>query len=188
MADDHSKEEFQIRLEGQLLIADPILSEGIFRHSVVLLSEHSSEEGAYGLILNNPAGHLVGEFLKEDEYAPLARIDVHIGGPPARQHLTFAALWWNAEKGLRFATRISAKDAVKHTQNPGTLVRAFVGYSGWSEGQLEGELRQKSWVTAKPTQELLGCSHDDTLWAETLRHLSAYHKIIAESLGDPSMN
>ncbi|NIP92974.1 MAG: YqgE/AlgH family protein, partial [Akkermansiaceae bacterium] len=182
------KEETPIRLQGQLLIADPSLRDGIFNRSVVLLAEHSAEEGAFGLILNHPSGHKVGEFLKEEEFSSLSRIPVHIGGPVAREHLTFAALWWTEEKGLRFATRISAADAVKHAQNSGTLVRAFVGYSGWSEGQLESELRQQSWITARPTADLLACHHDNSLWCETLRAISPFHKIIAEAPPDPFLN
>ncbi len=182
------RQESPIRLQGQLLVADPSLRDSIFNRSVVLLAEHSSDEGAFGLILNHPSGHRVGEFLKDEEFASLSRIAVHVGGPVAREHLTFAALWWTDKKGLRFATRISAPDAVKHAQNPGTLVRAFVGYSGWSDGQLETELRQQSWITVKPTPELLGLSHDDSLWSETLRPISFYHKIIAESPDDPSLN
>lgn len=185
---ESSRQESPIRLQGQLLISDPSLRDGLFHRSVILLAEHRSEEGAYGLILNHPSGHLVGEFLQDEEFSSLSRISVHVGGPVAREHLTFAALWWTEEKGLRFATRISAPDAVKHAQNPGTLVRAFVGYSGWSEGQLEGELRQPSWITAKPTPELLALSHDDSLWGETLRGISPYHKIIAESPSDPFLN
>ena len=182
------RKDTPIRLQGHLLIADPSLSDGIFHHSVILLTEHSTSSGAHGLILNHPSGHKVGEFLKEEEFSPLARIDVHVGGPVSSEHLTFAALWWSEEKGLRFATRISAHDAVKHARNPGTLVRAFVGYSGWSEGQLEGELRHSSWITAKPTPELLARSHADTLWTETLQNLSAYHRIIAECPENPGNN
>lgn len=185
---DLPRQESPIRLQGQLLIADPSLREGIFPHSVILLTEHNAEEGAYGLILNHPSDHKVGEFLKDEEFSALSKIDVHVGGPVAREHLTFAALWWTEEKGLRFATRISAPDAVKHAQNPGTLVRAFVGYSGWTEGQLEGEIRHSSWITARPTSELLAHSHDQTLWAETLRNISSYHRIIAECSDDPSRN
>jgi putative transcriptional regulator len=182
------EEESQIRLQGHLLLADPSLRDGIFHRSVVLLADHSSADGAFGLILNHPAGHQVGEFLKDEEFASLARIEVHIGGPVAREQLTFAALWWTEGSGLRFATRISAHDAVKHAQNPGTLIRAFVGYAGWSEGQLEGELRRQSWITARPTPELLACTHDDTHWRETLRAISPFHKIIAESPSDPFLN
>lgn len=187
MAESPSQES-PIRLQGQLLLADPSLRDGIFNKSVVLLAEHSADEGAFGLILNQPSGHCVGDFLTEDEYAPLARIAVHVGGPVAREHLTFSALWWNEEKGLRFATRISARDAVQHSKNPGTLVRAFVGYSGWSKGQLEGELRSKSWFTAKPDSSLLAQSHDQSLWGVTLRGLSPFHRLLAEIPDDPFLN
>lgn len=182
------RQESPIRLQGQLLIASPSLQDGIFNRSVILVAEHSAEEGAFGLILNQPSGHTVGDFLKDEEYTPLARVAVHVGGPVAREHLTFAAIWWSEDKGLRFATRISATDAVKHAQNSGTLVRAFVGYSGWSEGQLEGELRQQSWIATKPSAELLARSHDDSLWKETLSGISPFHKIIAETPGDPFLN
>ena len=94
---DHPKQESPIRLQGNLLIADPSLGDGIFRHSVILLTEHTTSSGAHGLILNHPSGHKVGEFLKEEEFSPLARIDVHVGGPVSSEHLTFAALWWSEE-------------------------------------------------------------------------------------------
>ena len=180
--------ESPIRLRGQLLIADPSLRDGIFNRSVILVAEHSAEEGAFGLVLNQPAGRQVGDFLHDDEFAPLARIDVHVGGPVAREHLTFAALWWHHDKGLRFATRIDASDAIKHIHQPGTLVRAFVGYSGWTGGQLENELRHQSWITARPTPELLAHSHDQSLWSSTLRPISPYHHILAESPNDPFLN
>jgi putative transcriptional regulator len=188
MAEAPRQEESPIRLRGQLLLADPSLRDGIFHRSVVLLADHSADEGAYGLILNHPSGHQVGDVLKDEEYSSLSRIPVHVGGPVAQEHLTFAALWWTSDKGLRFATRISAPDAIKHAQNSGTLVRAFVGYSGWSEGQLEGELRRQSWITVKPTSELLARTHDETLWCETLRAISPFHKIIAEAPQNPFLN
>ncbi|MEC8941830.1 MAG: YqgE/AlgH family protein, partial [Verrucomicrobiota bacterium] len=65
---DLPRQESPIRLQGQLLIADPTLREGIFPHSVILLTEHNAEEGAYGLILNHPSDHKVGEFLKDEEF------------------------------------------------------------------------------------------------------------------------
>lgn len=185
---DPQKQESPIRLTGQLLLADPSLRDGIFNRSVVLLGDHSADDGAFGLILNRPSGGNVGDYLTDEEFAPLSRVAVHLGGPVSPQQLIFAALWWSADSKLRFATRISTEDAVDHIKNPGTLVRAFVGYSGWSEGQLEGELRQKSWITAAPNSDLLSQSHDDSLWASTLRSISPYHKVIAESPEDPLLN
>jgi putative transcriptional regulator len=185
---DLPSQETPIRLQGQMLLADPSLREGTFHHSVILVADHSPEDGTYGLILNQPGGHLVGDFLKDEQFAPLARIAVHVGGPVARQHLTFAAFWWTPEKGLRFATRLSAHDAVRHARNSGTLIRAFVGYSGWAEGQLEAELRRRSWIMTKPSNQLLGFTHDEDLWSQTLRGLSPFHRILAEAPEHPEAN
>lgn len=185
---DLPSQETPIRLQGQLLLADPSLREGTFHHSVILIADHSPAEGAYGLILNQPSGHQVGDFLNDERFSALARIAVHVGGPVARQHLTFAAFWWTPEKGLRFASRLSADDAVRHAKNSGTLVRAFVGYSGWAEGQLESELRRRSWITTKPSAQFLALSHDEDLWSETLRALSPFHRILADAPDHPETN
>lgn len=185
---DLPSQETPLRLQGKLLLAAPSLTDGIFNRSVILIADHNELEGAYGLILNQPSGHQVGDFLNHEEFASLARIAVHVGGPVARQHLTFSALWWTEEKGLRFATRLSAHDAVKHASNPGTLIRAFVGYSGWSEGQLESELIRNAWITAAPSAQLLGHAHDQDLWVETLRALSPFHRLLAEAPSDSTRN
>ncbi|MDE0826019.1 MAG: YqgE/AlgH family protein [Akkermansiaceae bacterium] len=181
-------QETPLRLQGKLLLAAPSFTDGIFNRSVVLIADHNEVDGAFGLILNQPSGHQVGDFLKNEEFSGLSRIAVHVGGPVARQHLTFSALWWTEEKGLRFATRLSAHDAVKHSSNPGTLIRAFVGYSGWAEGQLEAEIKRDSWITASPSSQLLGHSHDQDLWVNTLRDISPFHRILAEAPPKPSQN
>lgn len=176
------------RLQGRLLLADPSLKDSGFHHSVILLADHDPADGAYGLILNQPSGRCVGDFLSDSQFDALSRIAVHVGGPVARHHLTFSALWWTGEKGLRFATRLSAHDAVRHARNSGTLVRAFVGYSGWAEGQLEDELRRRSWIAAKPPRDLLSLTHDEDLWAQTLGALSPYHRMLADMPEHPEQN
>ena len=174
-------------LHGQLLLADPSLRDGIFDRSVILLAEHNAE-GAFGLILNHPTDHVVGDLLHGGEFAPLRQIPVHVGGPVARDQLAFSGFWWNAEKGLQWELRLSAAAAVALSHKPGTIVRAFIGYSGWSGGQLEGELKRNTWITASPDPQLLGASHDRTLWSGILRGLSPYHGLLAEAPEDPFLN
>jgi len=178
--------EAQIQLDGTLLLADPSLRDGIFDRSVILLADHSAEDGAIGLILNHPSGHDVGHFLKDEAFEPLAGIPVHLGGPVSREQLSFSALWW--EKGLRFELRIPAEDAIERHKQPGTIVRAFVGYSGWSAGQLENELRRQSWFTMRPDASLLQHQHDSGLWRALLRGVSPYHHIISEAPPHPENN
>ncbi|MGJ8723379.1 MAG: YqgE/AlgH family protein [Roseibacillus sp.] len=173
--------------QGDLLLADPSLRDGIFHKSVVLLAQHSNE-GAFGLILNQPSEHTVGDFLKDEALAALARIPVHVGGPVAREHLTFAAFWLSPEKELRFSIRISAEDAIERSKQSGVVVRAFTGYSGWTAGQLEDELERNSWVPSPAPENFLGMTHDQTLWNDTLNGLSAFHRLLALCPEHPWLN
>jgi putative transcriptional regulator len=186
-ADSHPS-DFPIQLQGQLLLADPSLRDGIFNRSVILLAEHGADVGAFGLILNNPTGKTVGDFLTGEDFSSLQHLPVHIGGPVAPDQLTFASFWWSKKQGLRWAVRLSVKAAATHAHRPGRIVRAFIGYSGWTAGQLENELRRSSWITARPQPDLLGQVHDPQLWSELLRHLSPLHRILAEAPDDPMLN
>lgn len=187
MADASPTPDLPIQLQGKLLLADPSLRDGTFSRSVILLAEHKADEGAMGLILNHPTGKVVGDFLTGSEFASLSKLAVHEGGPVCRDQLTFSSFWWG-KKGLRWALRISIKDAVDHAHKPGRIVRAFVGYSGWTAGQLESELRRSSWIAARPQADLLGHEHDRGLWSELLRNLSPLHRILAEAPDDPFLN
>lgn len=188
MATDPSKSDQPILLRGKLLIADPSLRDGTFNRSIILLTDHSAEQGAYGLILNHPCGKVVGDFLTGKEFAPLRHLAVHQGGPVLHDQLTFSSFWWTKKRGLHWALRISAKQAAEHAHRPGRIVRAFIGYAGWSAGQLENELRHHSWIPVTPQPDLLGHDHDHSLWSALLRSLSPLHRILAEAPMDPLLN
>jgi putative transcriptional regulator len=183
-----SKSDPPADLQGKLLLADPSLRDGTFDKSVILLTSHATTDGAYGLILNHPTGKVVGDFLKSDEFTALRQLAVHEGGPVSRDQLTFSSFWWSRKLGLRWALRISAKEAAEHAHRPGRIVRAFIGYSGWSAGQLENELHRSSWFTVGPQSDLLGAEHDRGLWFELLRRISPLHRILAEAPEDPFLN
>lgn len=170
------------------MLADPSLRDGTFDKSVILLASHGAAEGAYGLILNHPTGKRVGEFLPGLEFEVLKQVPVHEGGPVGSDQLTFSSFWWSKKFGLRWAIRISAEEAAAQARRPGRIVRAFIGHSGWSPGQLENELRRQSWFTANPPPDLLGREHDRSLWSNLLRSLSPLHRILAEAPENPLLN
>ena len=173
--------------EGDLLIADPSLRESIFHRSVVLLAQHSNE-GAFGLILNQRSDSVVGDYLKDETFTSLSRIPVFLGGPVAKSHLTFAAFWMSPNNELRFAVRISAEEAIARSKQPGTLVKAFAGYSGWSSGQLEEEINHNTWVPSPAPDNFLGLNHDKSLWGRALNELSPFHRLLALCPEAPSLN
>lgn len=167
-------------LTGKLLLADPTLRDGTFHKAVILLAEHSEEEGAFGLILNQPTGQTVGDLLKDDNFSTLANVAVHLGGPVSKDHLTFAA-FWEIDGKFDYAVRIAAEEAVAYIKRPGVIVRAFVGYSGWTKDQLEGELDQESWTILAPSGQLLTLPNDITLWKELMTGISPFHRILANA-------
>lgn len=175
-------------LKGSIILADPSLREPTFRHSVLLLTEHSADQGALGYILNRPLGKTVGDLLFDEQFENLADIPVYIGGPVSTEHLTFGSLGWsNGENRLHFSTHLSAPQALRQ-RHEGYSVRAFVGYSGWSEGQLESELERNAWITRPAEPRMLDTDGLDTLWNRLLRDLSPWHALIADEPDDLSLN
>src|SRR5687768_15479216 len=136
----------QLCLSGSLILADPSLQDPNFRRAVLLLTEHRHDQGAHGYILNRPLGKSAGELLAAPEFKALAGVPVFAGGPVSPEQLTFASLSWQPGSGtLTWATHLTREDAADRIQQ-GESVRAFVGYSGWGSGQLENELKQRSWI------------------------------------------
>lgn len=175
-------------LKGSLILADPSLREPTFRHCVLLLTEHSPTQGAHGYILNRPMQKQVGDLLSSADFETLKDIPVYVGGPVSTEHLTFASLGWSEIDGsLQFTTHLSAKQAVLH-QMEGYDIRAFVGYAGWSEGQLEEELERKAWIPHKPEREVLDVDAIENLWKSLLRPLSPWHALQADEPDDLSLN
>lgn len=173
---------------GQLLIADPSLQGSQFQQSVVLITEYSPETGAKGIILNHPTDKTLGDIVQNNALESLSHIPVHQGGPVAPDQLTFSSLWWDESQGLKWNTQISAENSIAHLYQAGHVVRAFIGYSAWSPGQLENELQQQSWFAIYPHPGLLDASHHRDLWATLLSSISPFHRILAQAPADPFLN
>jgi len=174
-------------LRGKLLLAEPGLRDGIFHRAVILLIQHT-QEGATGLIINRPTGKNIEHFLKKPEFEPIRNLPVHDGGPVTHDQLTFSSLWQTPKRGLQWATRISLEEAIFQSHKPKRMVRAFLGYAGWSAGQLEDELKRHTWFVLPAPAGLLGMPHDDSLWAILMRRLSPLHRILAEAPVNPFLN
>lgn len=178
----------QLCLKGSLLLADPSLRDGNFRRSVILLTEHRHDCGAHGYVLNRCVGQPAGQFLAGAEFKPLAAVPVYLGGPVAQEQLVFAGLEWNPDKaGLELVTHLTREDAVARLAQERD-VRAFIGYSGWSAGQLEEELKQRSWITAKPVAAALSGELGDAMWLNILQAMGPWFHLLSMTPEDPGLN
>lgn len=175
-------------LEGKLLLADARLHNGIFGRSVVLILKHNQAEGAWGLVLNKPSEQKVGQLMTDEDFKAIHSLPVFSGGPVATNQLIFAVFWWGEDQGLRYLAQVSLQQAIERHRQPGALVRAFVGYSGWEAGQLEEELERSAWIVADPPTSLLAIDHGEQMWSDVLREMGPFFKVLAEIPVNPELN
>jgi putative transcriptional regulator len=79
-----------------------------------------------------------------------------------------------------------ATDLLISPDNP--TVRAFAGYAGWGEGQLEAELAQNAWILSPVAPALLDQYDGVDLWRTILGQISPELRFLADAPDDPSVN
>jgi putative transcriptional regulator len=177
----------QLCLRGSLLLADPSLTDPNFHRSVLLLTDHAHDKGAHGYILNRPTGQTTGDLLSAAEFKALAGVPVYLGGPVSPEQLTFASFTWKGPSAFVWNTHLTREDAAERLSR-GETVRAFVGYSGWAEGQLENEIKHRSWITCKPAAAILRGDNARTLWNDLLKSMGPWFHLLSKIPDDPGLN
>ena len=178
-----------LSLSGSLLIAHPTLLDPNFRKSVLFLSTHDPQEGSFGLILNRPSGRVVGELMEDKLLGPLAQVPVFIGGPVATDQLIFASFkWHDITSHLECRHHLVIDEASEAAEEGTAVIRAYIGYAGWSQGQLEGELAQRSWLVQKPEPSVLDLERCPALWREAASSFGPWFRLAAEAPEDLSQN
>lgn len=175
-------------LAGSLLLAHPGLRDPNFRHSVILLSAHDGD-GAMGVVLNRPLGQTLGGLSELFADGPLSDVPVYAGGPvQAKQVVICGWRFTGLDNTFRLHFGLLPDKAAALRADEGMHLRAFLGYSGWSAGQLENELRQDTWVVSPIPSNLMDFSQDDGLWRGILGELNHEWKLLADEPEDPSAN
>lgn len=176
---------------GKLLIAEPFLSDPNFARSVILLCEHG-EEGTVGFILNRATELTLGDLLPE-LYTPLLK--VYQGGPVqldtlhmlhrSPQHfggneILPGVFWGGSYEALQ--------DSILHNDYQPIDLRLFVGYAGWSPGQLKKELDEGSWIVTDLSEEILFETEAENIWREAIKSLGEKYAYLANLPLNPQLN
>ena len=159
-----------------------------FRRGVLIISSSDPHEGSFGLMVNRATEKTVGDLLPEhEELGLLGELPVFIGGPVARDQLTFAAFQW-IDDVLSIRTHLLLDEARELAGDGNGTVRAFLGYAGWSKGQLEAELEQKAWLVQKPDEDIMDIEKCLELWPTIMREQGPWFRLLAAAPDDPSLN
>lgn len=156
-------------LRGKLLVSSVRLGDPNFARTVVLMVAHD-ENGALGLVLNRSLGVPIVKLAQEVTKEPTPREGMlYRGGPCESAVMVLYDQDANISPeggsdvtaGLRFTGHASTIESLLRSADGD--VRFFIGYSGWSGGQLEGELAEEAWLTLPARAEHV-FSDPDLLW------------------------
>ncbi len=161
----------QVPAMGKLLVATDEVGGPYFAQTVVLLLHHD-ETGTLGVVVNRPIDASAIESSLVDEDLAAHRDSFYWGGPMSQS--TVRALFRTdtpPEDAVQVFDAVHMVDvdaALLATASNATKLRFFVGYAGWSAGQLEHELAFDSWHILPATEELVFAEDTGELWRKLL--------------------
>lgn len=161
-------------LTNHFLIAMPSLLDPNFSRGVTFICQHS-KDGAMGIIINRAAPLTLGDVLAQMEITTgldaVASAPVYLGGPvqPERGFVLHDAggSWdssFEISEALAVTTSRDILAAMAEGKGPKRAIIAL-GYAGWSEGQLEQEVRDNAWLTVAATPQLIFETPLDERWS-----------------------
>jgi putative transcriptional regulator len=184
--------EDKIPEKGKILISEPFLPDKFFNRSIVYLTDHTPQ-GSVGFILNKKLdlkiSNAIEGFEDWDE-------NLNMGGPVAPDTLHYlhnlgdlipksvhieGTVFWGGD--IEIIKGLIKTGKIKQSQ-----IRFFLGYSGWSSGQLERELKEDSWVIAKVKSDIIMNNRGNDTWKKVLRSFKNKYRMWAEFPDSPEMN
>ena len=179
-------------LKGKLLLDSGRLRGSFFQRTVVLICQHDAD-GAFGLVLNRTTGSTAGEMIVADLPEIIKSCPLYLGGPVQPSALTFlhsdgllpdANVMPNLNMGHSLDNLVEIGASFAPTQK----IRLFAGYSGWSPGQLEDEMKREAWLTHPASLEHVFDPDCDQLWKKILRQKGGKYRLLAQTPEDLSSN
>jgi len=158
--------------KGRLLVATELVGGDFFTQTVILLL-HYDATGAMGIVINRPTEVEPQELL--DDVAPITGYSapVYWGGPVQMNSLR-ALLRTDtppsgAEAIVGSVHQVVIDDALNIAPADSANLRLFIGYAGWSAGQLDSEMARGSWHVVPASDEHVFAEDPRTLWKRLTR-------------------
>src|SRR3954471_12707337 len=187
-------------LDGQLLIAMPVMGDPRFERSVIYLCAHSSE-GAMGIIVNRPAGSIdFPELLVQlkiiDKAKPIKlsenaeSMKVLKGGPveTGRGFVLHSSDFFiedatlPIDDGICLTATVDILKAIARGAGPKHAILAL-GYAGWAPGQLENEIQGNGWLHCAADPDLIFGRDVEDKYLRALRKIGIDPAMLSSEAG-----
>ena len=192
----HLNDEQPTPVRGSLLVAKPTVGDFFFKRSLVLIVDADEGEGAMGVVVNNYTGYNLRDIMPEIE--TVDEIPLLLGGPVGPQMLFYLHTLGpeiipesvDLGNGVWFGGEF---DAIKRYVEVGGPIEGrtkfIVGYSGWSAGQLDSEIKRHDWaVLDKADSELLIGNGDEDCWRDAVSRFGDRYRLWLNLPCDPTNN
>jgi len=177
--------------KGRIIISEPFLPGNYFSRSTVLLVDYSPG-GAVGFILNKPFITQITELLTIfPDYIP----EVFVGGPVSNDNLFYIHTLGDIIRGsIKVKDELywggdfdELKSVIATGKAKPDQIKFFVGYSGWSPGQLDDEIAENSWlVTEADIKQIM--KSNQNFWLESVKNAGGHYKTWRNFPEDPNSN
>lgn len=182
---------------GRMLLALPSLSDPNFARAVVYLLEHDPDGGSTGVVVNRPTHTPVGQVLPAWQ-GTMSDPDVVFRGGPVQQNgaLCLARLPAPDDRRDTEGIRISRNGVglvdldwdAEDVRSAVRKLRVFAGYSGWSPGQLAGEIAREDWFVVPGDVAEIFTEDPATLWSRLWTREPFPVSLMAGYPEDPTLN
>lgn len=179
-------------LSHQFIVAMPDLNDPWFSGTVSYLFQHD-DEGCMGLVINRLTSMTLGEVFDSLEIPcddeTLRDQNVYSGGPVMPEHgfiihRSAEGPWSSTVNNghISITTSPDILEAIAKGRGP-TDFLVCLGCSGWSPGQLEGELKGNAWLTVPGDLALIFDEGIETRYDAALKKLGIDKMFLSDSGG-----
>ena len=160
--------------KGVFLVAKPRL-QGTFQETVVLLLNHSEEDGTIGVIINRMTKVTLSEVLPDLDLEDQPTHRLFFGGPVAMNALLVLFRTGNPPQGAPHVMwdvyfsgeRDVLEELLRRNKEPKEM-HIFMGYAGWGPGQLQWEINRGDWQLTRGDRETIFEKEPDLIWPQLI--------------------
>tara|TARA_Y100000590_G_scaffold439205_1_gene562919 strand:- start:3890 stop:4510 length:621 start_codon:yes stop_codon:yes gene_type:complete len=179
---NYLKGKFYRSVKDHFLIATKKMKDNRFEKTVIVMLEND-KDGAWGLVINKPIGQMPIALLidpsinKSEEREELFKINVPIfwGGPvELNEVFILHTSEYRSTTTKKFGKISISQDYeilfdIAKNKGPKKSMVIF-GYSGWGDGQLEGEMERDHWILSELDLNIIFDDDSDNKWQNAIKN------------------
>ena len=180
--DKYLKGKFYSSVKNHFLIATKKMNDDRFKKTVIAMLENDAE-GAWGLVINKPLGEIPLALLIDpslntsEEREALYKINLKVfwGGPVSvKKIFILHTNEYQSETTRNYGTISISQDYnilfdIAEKKGPKNSL-IILGYSGWSSGQLEGEMEMDHWILSILDTNIVFEKNSKKKWKKALKN------------------